>query len=131
MPGVFDYINDCSHLKEGIVANADDEEEAIKDYNPFLTNRTFSYFLDSLSYAVDMNLYGQVLSKRMQYDYYFYGLRKKKRFSKQAKIAKSEDVELIQEIYGYDKKKAITALKILTEENLEQLRQESSKGGKQ
>lgn len=129
MPGVFDFVNAVSHLKEDIVANSDDPEDTIRDYVPWITNKTMSYFIDSLSYASDMNQYS-FLPLRMQYDYYFHGLRKKKRFSKQFKMEKSEDLDMVQEIYGYDRKKAMTALKILTEENLNSLRILYDKGGK-
>ena len=129
MPGVFDFVNDVSHLKENIVENSDNPEETIKDYNAFLTNRSLSYHPDSLSYSMDMNIY-HTLPPKMQYDYYFYGLRKKKRYSKQAKPEKSEDLNMVREIYGYDRNKGLTALKILTEEQLSLLRSEFDKGGK-
>ena len=131
MPGVFDFINDFSHLKENIVENSDNPEETIKDYNAYLSNRTMSYFPDALSYAQELNLYHSVLTPRQQFDYYFYGLRKKKRFSKQAKIDKPENLAMIQDIYGFDRKKAITALKILTENQLSDLKIQYEMGKKQ
>lgn len=110
----------------------DDSETPIdSNYNAFMINRGLSYFTDTLFHANEMNKY-QDIPKRWQFDYYLNVIPKKKRFSKWAKTeASSENLELVQTYYNYSKDKAMAALTILTEEQLEFIKRSQYKGGKQ
>ncbi len=76
-----------------------------KEYVPFVINKCFSYFPDTVFYANRMN---QVpfLDKRMQYDYLLSSISKRKRFSKWIKPEEDKNIEIIKEIFGYSDTKA-------------------------
>jgi len=118
----FDFVNDASHAKKNILTS---ENEA--SYVPFIINRAFSYYIDTLFYANDMSQYPD-LDKAIQYQYYISTLRPKKRFAKWAKPVDPNDLELVQAAFGYNMQRAIEALTLLTKEDIEQLKNEASYG---
>lgn len=123
---VFDIVNSLSRFKDSEFNENDSEME--KQYIPYIVNRSFSYYPDTIIHANEMNQRA-LLPKRMQHDYYKYSLRARKRFSRWLKKDKNSDIELIQQYFGFSKKKAILALTILTQENLESIRAEMDQGG--
>lgn len=123
---VFDIVNSLSRFKDSEFNENDSEME--KQYIPYIVNRSFSYYPDTIIHANEMNMRG-LLSKRMQHDYYKYSLRARKRFSKWLKKDKDIDLELVQKYFGFSKKKAIEALSILTKKNLLSIKAEMDEGG--
>ena len=121
----FDYLNSINWTKKNI--RKDDIDE--KAYNPFLVNRTLSYFQDTIAYANIMNQYHH-LDNRLQYEFYINIIRQRKRFSKWIKPETSEDIEVIMEYYGYSNEKARQALPLLSSEQLKQIKQKVDKGGR-
>lgn len=102
------------------------EEEANKTYAPFVVNKSFSFHLDSILYANEMNKYHQ-LPKRMQYEFYFNGIDKAKRYGKWTKnnIGKEfyENVEIVAEYYGCSTNKAKQYLNILSEDEVQTIKE--------
>lgn len=124
----FDVLNAINFSKEDIFEGADTIDD--KDYNPFMINRGLSYFIDTLSFASEICKYPDI-PNRWQFDFYLNVVPKKKRFSKWAKKeASSEDLELVQTYYGYSKEKALSALTILTPDQLAFIKQSQYKGGR-
>ena len=119
----FDIVTDVSTTKKRLITAANE-----KDYNAFIVNRALSYFPDTLQFAQDMNLKHNADSL-MQYDYLFHSIRKAKRFSKWSKKEKLEDVAVIQEYFGYSTRRAEEALKVLTKEQVREIRKKMDKGG--
>ena len=101
----------------------------IKDYPSFVVNRCLSYHPDCIFWCNDLNELSTV-SDRHHYDYLFHRIRKRKRFAPWAKPEKSEQIEAVMEAYGYSRSKAIDALRILKDEQIQELMQLTNKGGK-
>lgn len=120
----FDYLNSINDTKKDVMV--DDVSE--KAYVPFIINRGLSYFYDTVLFANEMNR-NHHLSKRAQFSFFINSIRKKKRFSKWFKSTESEDLMIVKEYYGYNNAKAQSALAVLSEEQLKQLKQKLSKGG--
>lgn len=100
------------------------------DYVPYLTNRALSYFGDTVFYADEMNRRGENISPELQYDYLFYSIPSKKRYSgKWYKPVDDKDLEIVKQEYNYSEKKAKEALLILSEAQLKILRQKYDFGG--
>lgn len=94
-----------------------------KDYVPFLINRALSFHSDCLFYSNQMNMQYN-LDKRLQYDYFMGSIRKTKRgFVPWSKPAKNETVNLVKWYFGYSTKKAYDAIKILSKENIDHIKQ--------
>ena len=79
-------------------------------------------------FANEMNKYN-FLDKDMQYSFYLNSLRKRKRFSPWLRKEKVTDLECIKKYYGYSNEKASQALKILTQEQINFIKQRLDIGG--
>lgn len=119
----FEFVGSINQTKKDIM-------ESEKDYSPFMVNRALSYFPDTVFYAAEMNAMPH-LDNRLQYDFLRAAIRPRKRFSKWAKGKESEDIRLVREVYGFTIEKARQALKCLSDEDLEKLRDRQDVGGKQ
>jgi hypothetical protein len=121
---LFQYINDLSNDKKYLMDNGLFE----KEYVPHQTNRFFSYFSDTIMLANMMNS-AYSLPNKMQHDFYYHEVRKRKRWTKWFKAETSADLELIKEYYKYNDQKAREALSILSEDQLNDIRKKLNKGG--
>jgi hypothetical protein len=122
----FDYVTAITYTKKDLIE--DDLTE--KSYNPFMTNRSLSYFNDTVQVANAMNR-NYHLDKKLQFDFLLNIVRKRKRFSKWEKPEVIGDMEVVKEYYGYSNEKAKSVLSILTDDQLDIIRKRINKGGKQ
>ena len=106
------------------------DEVWIKKYPPFVINKCLSVHYDCIAQANEMNGY-HFLDKDIQFNFYINSIRKKKRFGgKWLSQAKLKNLEYVKEYYGYSNEKAKDALNILTEEQVELIKNTLSKGGR-
>lgn len=120
MTSPFDQIKSFSETKEYSF-----EEKA---YAPYIINRALSFIPETVLHANMMNI-NHHINSRLQYDYYFNSLIKKKRYSKWLKKSETPDLEVVREYYGFNKTKALEALKILNSEQIETIKRKLEKGG--
>ena len=121
-----DFLNSINHTKEDLFKQ--DAEHAEKLYQPFVVNRSLSYFPDTIFHSNEMNvLHG--IDEKMQYDYLKYSVRKRKRFSKWVKSEKIENIDLIKDYFGYSNSKAQESLRVLTDDQISKIKQEMDLGG--
>lgn len=118
----FDYNSDISDK------NRPDD---FKDYNPYLTNASFSQRKDTVIYANELNKYHQ-LGNREQFDFYYYSLPKKKYFAKWAKAVKSDYTDSIMWYFEVSYKVAKQYEKVLKKEQMDTIKNkyETRKGGR-
>jgi len=121
---LFQYINDLSNDKKYLMDNGLFE----KEYIPHQTNRFFSYFSETIMLANMMNS-AYSLPNKMQHDFYYHEVRKRKRWTKWFKAETSSDLELIKEFYKYNDQKAREALSILSVDQLNDIKRKLNKGG--
>ena len=119
-----DWLNSINFTKENLAEDPD----AIKKYTPYVINRCLSGNLDCIMFVNEMNKY-PLLDKDLQYSFYLNTLRKKKRFSPWLRKDKVTDLEIIKQYYGYSNEKASQALKILTPEQINFIKQRLETGG--
>ena len=120
-----DWLNSINFNKKNLI---EEDPSTIKDYAPYIINRCLSGNIDSILFANEMNKYS-FLDKDMQYSFYLNTLRKKKRFSPWLRKDKVTDLEIIKQYYGYSNEKASNALKILTPEQINYIKQRLDTGG--
>jgi hypothetical protein len=121
----FDYANEILHGKKQLII----DEVTEKGYEPFLTNRALSQHKDCVLFANEMNQRHH-LDKKMQNDFLLNTVRSMKRpFAKWAKSEKNNDIECIKSVYGLSDSKALDVLRLLTKEQLQQLKEETFTGG--
>jgi len=122
-----DYLNSINYTKENLL---DTEDELVeKQYTPFVVNRCLSYFPDTIIHSNIMNENSHI-DKKMQYDYYLASIRKRKRFSKWLKREESDKIETIKEYFGYSNQKAKEVEDLISDSDLESMRESMFKGGK-
>ncbi len=119
-----DYLYSINQSKKNIM----DDPDAVKGYPPYIINKCLAYHTDTVLYSNEMNKYSH-LDKKMQYDFYINSLKPRKRFSPWIKKQTLEHLELVKEYYGYNHAKSLEALRILTTEQLDQIKQALNKGG--
>lgn len=123
----FEFVN-AINSKKDIIRNSDNPELMEKLYNPFIINKTYSNFTDTIMYASEINQFSHIDSK-LQFDYYLNSLRSAKRFSKWHKREENVDVEAIQEYYKVNYARAVEYSRVLTSEQIDQIKQRIIKGG--
>ena len=121
-----DWLNSINQTKKNLL---DEDPTLEKEYPPYIVNRCFSGHLDCIMFANEMNIHNNI-PKKMQYDFYLNGLRKKKRFSPWLRQDKIKDLDCVKRYYGYSNEKAKQALRILTKEQLAFIKSKLDIGGK-
>ena len=125
MSNPFDYVNSILQNKKKLIV----DEQTEKDYTPLLVNRSLSYHKDCIMYANEMNR-RHLADKKLQYDFLLNTVRAMKRpFAKWVKSEKSDDLECIKQIYGFSDVKAREALRLLSKEQIQQLKEKTDIGG--
>ena len=99
------------------------------NYNPYLSNIAFSYSMDTVMLANEMNKYPR-LSPRMQFDFMNNTVRKGKRYCKWYKEETIPHLEVVMKYFNYSKRKAIEALEVLTQENIRDIIKSQDTGGR-
>ena len=125
MSNPFDYVNSILQNKKNLIV----DELTEKEYQPFLVNRTLSYHKDCVLYANEMNR-RHLTDKKLQYDFFLNTIRSQKRpFAKWIKTEKSEDLECIKQVFGLSNEKAREAMRLLSNEQIQQLKEQTDTGG--
>ena len=120
-----DFLSAINYTKKNVI---DEDPLAEREYVPFVTNRTLSYFIDTVIPANEMNT-RHFLDNKPQFDYLLNSIRTKKRFSRWLKPEQDKDLEAVKEYYGYSFHKASEALKVLSGEQLSYINERLEKGG--
>ena len=116
----FDYVKSI---------NRKTYEYDLSGYNPFLTNRAFAGFIDTIMFAEQMNQHSD-LSPYLQYQFYYYGVRKGSRFDPISKPSEPEGLEVVMAYYNYSKQKALEVMTLLTKQNIISMIESMDKGGR-
>ena len=121
-----DWLNSINFNKNDLMEM---DSSLKKEYPPFIINKCLSGHLDCIMFANEMNK-SHFLDKDMQYTFYLNTLRKKKRFSPWLRKDKVSDLEYVKSYYGYNNENASQAMKILSNEQIEFIKQRLDTGGK-
>ena len=125
MPDLFkEVIPSILQTKEPFILTEQDE----KSYSAFMVNRALSFYKDTALIANEMNKYPN-LDKKLQADFLLNIVRAYKRqYSKWHKKASNSDLDAVKEYYGYNDSKAMEALKILTNDQISEIKEQLFKG---
>ena len=105
------------------------DEREYKDYKPYMVNRALSFHMDCVLYANEMNLHPS-LDEDMQYQYLLNTIRPMKRkFQPWQRQEVLKDLECVKQYFGYSDEKAKDALRILTDDNLAEIKARTNIGG--
>ena len=114
----FDFCKSINETKADILADSSHVEE---DYVPFIVNRNFSLFIDTLFDANEMNQKPHLPGK-LQYDYFRHSIKKRKRFSPWPKNKKNEDAFALSQLFSIPFKRMVEILGILNNQQVMELK---------
>lgn len=121
----FDYLKAINNSKKNIIVDDLSENE----YNAFMVNRGLSFFPDTVLMANEMYI-SHHLDSKLQFDFLINIIKKKSRFTKWSKKTNIENLEVIKQYYGYSNEKARSVLSLFSNDEIADLNQRISKGGR-
>lgn len=128
IPTPFEYINSICTEKIDLI-DAYPDEPIEQKYPAFFVNKALSQYPDTIMYANEMNIHHAIPS-RMQYRYLLNTIRQKRRpNAKWPKKSDDEDLDAVKRYYGYNTQNARSALKILTPDQINTIKQHLDLGG--
>ena len=127
MPELSDWLKSINETKTNLI---DDDPLLEPKYLPYIVNRCLSGHIDSLMYANEMNI-NHSLDHKLQYDFLLNTLRPKKRFSPWVRKDELVNLQIVKKYYGYSDEKAKQVLPLLSNDQLEIIRQRLETGGLQ
>jgi len=124
-PTLSQYMTSINQTKKSIIEDAESENA----YPAFIVNKCLSSFVDTILFSNQMNLNSH-LDKKLQYDFFINSISPRKRFSPWEKKTSIDCLDAVKEYYGYNDDKALQALRILSKEQLDQIKRLVNKGGR-
>ena len=126
MPDLFkEIVPSILETKKSVIRDDID----LKDYKPYLVNRALSYHLDCVAYVQELNCRPWIDSD-LQYSYLLNTIRPMKRkFQPWQRQEVLKDLECVKQFFGYSDEKAKEALRILTDDNLAEIKARTNIGG--
>lgn len=121
----FDFVNDITYGKKNLIGKEDDLAEKL--YQPFLVNKSLSYFSDTIMYANEMNR-RHGLDNKLQYHYLLNSIRPSRRYAKWVKKVENSDFEAVQEYFKYSNEKTFEALSLLSSDQISLIKEKLKKG---
>ena len=122
----FEFVNAINGNKENLFET---KGYADSDYNPFIVNRQFSYFPDTIFIANEANRLNNTPSRSL-FDFYRFMVDPRKRYAKWGKPVKHENIEILMKTYDISLNKALDIVDLFSKEELKKL-SEICYGGKQ
>ena len=106
-----------------------DDPECERFYEPYKVNKFLAQNFDSVMYVNEMN-FRPHCDKKLQYEYFINSLRKRKRKAlKWLERDSFDDIQSIKEYFNYNTRKAKDALRILSHDDIEYIKDRLYKGG--
>lgn len=124
-PTLSQYLYSINQSKKSIIEDAESENA----YPAFIVNKCLSSFLDTILFSNQINLNSHI-DKKLQYDFFINSISPRKRFSPWEKKTSIDCLDAVKEYYGYNNDKALQALRILSKEQLDQIKRLVNKGGR-
>ena len=122
----FDFVNSINSKSGHIL---DSEPENIRYYDPYIVNKAFSFFYDTILIANMLNMYPD-LPKKPHYDFLYNVVSKGKRFGgKWPKKNEDENVQRLAEFYKIKNEMAAKYLQMMTSEQIEFMMSQINEGG--
>lgn len=100
-----------------------------KDYNFFVVNKALSFHRDCILQANEMNRMPGT-DKLLQFHYLLNSIRAYRRpYKKWQKRDSVEDLDAVKTFYNYSNEKAREALTVLSDDQIDQIKKNTDKGG--
>lgn len=132
---LFAFIDSISFGKQNMLDDPERDPALMeKEFSrlAYVVKRGLSLYPDTIFQVQDMNRYNK-LDGKIQYNYLLSSIKKKKRYppkgAKWFNKVTMDNLDLVKEYFDISTKKAITALDILTEEDIKEIKRSTNTGG--
>lgn len=125
--GPFDFVKSINNSKKDLLKDDIDKQNE-KQYIPYIVNRTFSFTVDTVMFANEVNQ-RPFMDNKLQYHYLLNIVRRKNRFARWIKPSIEEKIDIIQQCYNYSVEKAKQVEPIFSNNDIEKLKILLEKGG--
>ena len=113
MSDIWTWVKSINSSKTNLLEAGED----IKQYSPYVVNKSLSYYVDTVLFANEMNRSYHVPAEA-QYLFYLHLIRKGNRYSRWVKRASTENIELIKKYYNYNDARAYEVIDLFSDEQL-------------
>ena len=123
------YLKSINNTKQNLMDSEDKMWE--KRYPSFIINKCLAPTgMHECLVVNEMNFHNH-LDNKLQYDFLLNSLRKQNRYASWMKASKTKNLEYVKEYFGYSNEKAKSALKVLSEKDIANIKERLKKGGRQ
>ena len=113
MSDIWNWVKSINSSKKNLLEAGED----IKQYSPYVVNKSLSYYVDTVLFANEMNRSYHV-PVEAQYLFYLHLIRKGNRYSRWVKKTSTENIELIKKYYNYNDARAYEVIDLFSDEQL-------------
>ena len=124
LPGLFDYVKDLSFEKRNLAKQVEEETGKFpSEFVPYVVLKTFGNSPDTVLLANEINIRFTELSPEVQYQFYLYGLPKRKRFNKfySEDKERTEIIHALMKYYNWGMNESIINMKMFTKDELKEI----------
>lgn len=123
------FLNSINNTKTNVLLE-DSNGKIEEAYNSYIINKSLSYFPDTIMQSNTVNMYFN-LDNKMKYDFLLNSIRKRKRFTPWVKSTAEENIEVIKMYFNVGNEKANEILSLLNEKQINKIKEQLSKGGRE
>ncbi len=123
------FLNSINNTKTNVLLE-DTNGKIEEAYNSYIINKTLSYFPDTIMQCNTVNMYFD-LDNKLKYDFLLNSIRKRKRFTPWVKSTAEENIEVIKMYFNVGNEKANEILSLLNENQINKIKEQLSKGGRE
>lgn len=113
MSDIWTWVKSINSDKTNLLEAGED----IKQYTPFVVNKSLSYHWETVLFANEMNR-SYHLPQDLQYLFYLHSIKRGNRYSRWIKKESTENIELIKKYYNYNDAKAYEVIDLFSKEQI-------------
>jgi hypothetical protein len=117
MSDIWTWIKSINHNKVNLL----EKEEDIKQYIPYIVNKSFSHHWDTALFSNEMNIHPHI-PVESQYLFYLYSIKKGNRYSKWTKKENIKNLDFIMKYYNCSNSKAFEIISLLSKEQIDYIK---------
>ena len=133
LPGLFDYVKDLSFEKKNLAKEIEEQTGKFpSEFVPYVVLKTFGNSVDTVLLANEINIRFGEIPTEIQYQFYLYGIPKRKRFNKfySEDKERTEIIKALMKYFSWGMNESIINMKMFSKEELKEIVRRTTDEGK-